>query len=251
MNILFFTDKNLHGVSILENLTAHNVQLKAIVIDQNLSKLKGFGLIRHHLRNSIPVSLLNMLRRLRGLAVSEPYHQERFYQKYCSTVFAVPDFNSQECENLVDSLEPDILILGGARVIKNNILRIPKQGVLNAHPGILPKYRGVDVIRWAIYHSDPIGVTVHFVNAGVDTGAIIKIREIKIEPGNNIDDLKKKVRQVAGELMTETVLKLFEHESVDAIENRVNEGKQYYKMPSDKVKEVDTILKNYEVEKDN
>ena len=251
MNIIFFTDKNLHGVSLLENLKAKNIEIQAIVIDQNLSHLSGPGLMKHHIRNSIPTFLLNAFRWLRSMPILEENHQEGFYQKYTSTVSLVPDFNSQICENLVNSLKPDIIILGGARIIKDHILKIPQYGVLNAHPGLLPKYRGIDVIRWAIYHGDPIGVTVHFVNSGVDTGEIIATREITIENGDTVAELKKKAMQIAGELMSEVVKALVQNKQIDSKKNQINEGKQFYKMPPDKVKEVDTILKKYQIEKDN
>lgn len=51
-------------------------------------------------------------------------------------------------------IKPDIIVLGGSSIIRENIIKIPKIGILNAHPGLLPKYREVDVIQWAIYNVD-------------------------------------------------------------------------------------------------
>jgi methionyl-tRNA formyltransferase len=51
-----------------------------------------------------------------------------------------------------------LILLGGARILKRPILECARLAVLNAHPGLLPAYRGVDVIPWALHNGDPVGV---------------------------------------------------------------------------------------------
>lgn len=64
-------------------------------------------------------------------------------------------------------------------------------GILNAHIGILPRYRGRSVMEWAILEDGPVGITVFFVDAGIDTGERIVLQdEVDISHCNNIDDAK-------------------------------------------------------------
>lgn len=246
MNIVFFTNKSEHGVYLLESLKKQNIPIAAIVIDENTAKLSTGGMVKHKIRNAIPVGLLAGIRKLRGLPLPPAHFSTDFYRTYSSKVLTVSNFNSKESEAQLKALKPDLLVLGGARILREHILTVPTQGVVNAHPGLLPAYRGVDVIRWALLNGDPVGVTVHFVNAGVDTGKIIKTQEITVEEGDKVSTLKGKAVQLAGELMAQAVQAISKGEALDLRENPAEEGKQYYKMEMDKAKQVDEILGDYD-----
>ena len=139
-------------------------------------------------------------------------------------------------------LEPDLIVLGGSRILRENILKIPTYGVVNVHPGILPKYRGVDVIRWAIYNKDKVGVTVHFVDSGVDTGRIIKSEIIDVQIGETIEDIKIKAINLGAKLMGNTVKLYLENKFLETIDNPISSGSQYYKMEANKALTVDQNL---------
>ena len=74
-------------------------------------------------------------------------------------------------------LKPDLVVFTGGRLIRDNILKNSGAGVVNCHMGILPMYRGVDVVEWPILNEDwnNIGLTIHFMVKGIDTGDILKI----------------------------------------------------------------------------
>jgi methionyl-tRNA formyltransferase len=66
-----------------------------------------------------------------------------------------------------------------------------KLGILNAHIGILPRYRGRSVAEWSVLQGDPTGVTVFFIDSGIDTGERIVLREFIPSDGrNNVQALK-------------------------------------------------------------
>ena len=85
------------------------------------------------------------------------------------------------------------------------MIQAAKVAVLNAHPGLLPKYRGVDVIAWALLNGDPVGVTVHRVDAGIDTGDIILQDSVSLENGDTMASLRRKVEILAGRLTADAV----------------------------------------------
>lgn len=68
-----------------------------------------------------------------------------------------------------------VIVLVGAPVIRKPLLGTASMGVLNLHGSLLPHYRGTQVETWQIYNNDldKIGLTVHFVEPGIDTGDII------------------------------------------------------------------------------
>jgi methionyl-tRNA formyltransferase len=72
-------------------------------------------------------------------------------------------------------------------ILKDPMLRVAKLGVLNAHTSILPDYRGTRAEFWQALHDDheKVGVTVHFVNAGVDTGDIVLQRRSDTPSGTD------------------------------------------------------------------
>ena len=83
----------------------------------------------------------------------------------------------------IKNIDPDIILLAGTSIIKSNILNLARIGVINIHIGINPNYRGGGN-PFAILRGDwnNIGVTVHIVDAGIDTGQPLAIIRIAPSP---------------------------------------------------------------------
>ncbi len=83
--------------------------------------------------------------------------------------------NSDETLTAVENAKPDVMFSAfNMRILKDQLLSIPKQGTVNYHNGPLPKYRGVNIYSWAILNGEKQhGVTWHWVDEGIDTGDII------------------------------------------------------------------------------
>jgi len=188
-------------------------------------------------------SIFKKLIKILAPRTKEEWFSNDFYYSYSNKVYIVDNFNGKQCEQLLVEIEPDIIVLGGSRIIRKNIIKIPKIGILNVHPGLLPKYRGVDVIPWPIYNEDDIGVTVHFVDKGVDTGGIVMQKVINVEEDDTIDSLRKNAQIVTGELMTKTILKIIESGHIQVIPQSKQDGKQYYKMPKRLLRETERKLR--------
>lgn len=87
----------------------------------------------------------------------------------------VPSVNSPECIALLQELQPDVVVVNGTRIIAKKVLTSVPCPFLNTHAGITPLYRGVHGGYWALANRDAAhcGVSVHLVDAGIDTGGIL------------------------------------------------------------------------------
>jgi folate-dependent phosphoribosylglycinamide formyltransferase PurN len=94
--------------------------------------------------------------------------------------YQVPTLNGEATLTCLDRLSPDLILLAGVSIISSEIIERANLGVLNAHPGIVPDYRGNYVVRWALLAGDPIGITVHLVDNGVDTGPVISASRLAL-----------------------------------------------------------------------
>jgi methionyl-tRNA formyltransferase len=144
-------------------------------------------------------------------------------------VYCVKSHNSPECVELLRSLDPDIVFLRGCGIIRPMILAVPKVGVLNAHYGQLPKYRGVYATEWAVLHGETPTISMHFVDAGVDTGPVLATREVPLGPGSSLASLRDASSQVGADLLVD-VLDGLERGTIQQIPQNPLEGRQYFTM---------------------
>lgn len=103
-------------------------------------------------------------------------------------------------------LNADLGVVIGTRILKPAIFSVPRLGCINLHKGAVPDYRGMPPGFWEIYDgAKTAGVTIHFVDAGLDTGDIVGTAEIPIHPLETPDTLKTKLDIEGARLLAETV----------------------------------------------
>lgn len=109
-------------------------------------------------------------------------------------------------------LDMRLLVSAGAPILRTPIIELTPLGVLNLHSSLLPRYRGTRAEFWQVHDDalDHAGLTVHFVDAGVDSGDIVLQRRLVSEPGegpwmmrarnqlNALEAVPEAVRQVLG-----------------------------------------------------
>ena len=118
----------------------------------------------------------------------------------------VPIHNSEEVMPHIEDLELDLIVFGGTRIIRGDILEHPSDGVINCHPGLLPDCRGSASPAWSVYHDIPIGSSTHFCDNGIDTGELLMRREFPVKRGMTYEDLCYHTLVLAGVLMKEALL---------------------------------------------
>ena len=102
-------------------------------------------------------------------------------------VYSVRSVNAPETINLLEEINPDVVVVNGTRIISKKVLASVNCRFVNMHSGITPKYRGVHGTYWALVKNDlqNSGVTVHFVDEGVDTGNIIFQKQVIPDKNDN------------------------------------------------------------------
>ena len=103
----------------------------------------------------------------------------------------------------------DLICLAGfMKILSSSFIKKFKNPILNIHPSLLPKYKGLNTHRRAIENKDKFsGATVHFVTPKLDSGKIILQKKIKISKNENEKSLEKKVLKIEHELYPNAIKK--------------------------------------------
>lgn len=99
-------------------------------------------------------------------------------------VFQPKRMKDPEAYDQMVSLHPDLAVLAFVTdIVPGKVLGVPKLGSICYHPSILPKYRGASAINWAIINGETkTGLTIFWVDAGIDTGDILLQKEVEVGP---------------------------------------------------------------------
>lgn len=236
MKIAVITKKNsYYGLRLLNLLKRENIAVDlAVVVNQSAAEAvklfkkvrKRIGLIDAFLELISIIHkdyLTSKIKIWRGLPLIKEYNE------LCNEVFYCSDPNSRQAETELMNLRPNLILLGQSGIIKGNVIKIPKIGILNSHPGILPQYRGIDVVYWALYNNDieGVGSTIHFVDSGVDTGQIIFTKKHNFSRRESLIQLQECVYEDCLNLFVRVLRNI---ELIKPIKQNLSEGQQYYKM---------------------
>jgi methionyl-tRNA formyltransferase len=101
-------------------------------------------------------------------------------------VIDVESVNGEEVSAILRELQPRVVVISGTGIIGKRALKLAPT-FINIHVGITPRYRGVHGGFWAIYEgrSELAGTTIHLVDPGVDTGAILAQTTVTVDPFND------------------------------------------------------------------
>ena len=84
------------------------------------------------------------------------------------------DQNSPHSIARLKQWAPDLIIFTGGNILRKPLLELPRLGVLNVHLGLLPEIRGMSSPEWSLLKHVPVGITIHYMDAGIDTGPILQ-----------------------------------------------------------------------------
>jgi len=104
------------------------------------------------------------------------------------------------------TLEPDLFAVVAFRILPPEVLEIPKQGAINVHPSLLPKYRGAAPIQWAIIRGErETGVTTFCISCDVDCGDILLQRVVVIGEEETAGELHDRLKEIGADLLLESI----------------------------------------------
>lgn len=177
MNILFMGGHEL-GAKTLEHLINNNVNVVGVVVSKNDNDW------------------------YRGV--------DEVADKFNLNLYEEKNINDQNFFNKIKSLSLDLIVcVNFDQILKKDIINLPTIGCINTHASLLPKYRGRAPLNWAMINGEEYsGVTVHFIDEGIDTGDIILQEKIKIDEDYYISDLLNKVKNIYPKIVLDSIRSL-------------------------------------------
>lgn len=113
--------------------------------------------------------------------------------------------------NEIKTLSPDLVVTAAyGHILPKSFLDIPSMGCINVHASLLPEYRGASPIQQVLIDGrEKTGITIMYMDTGMDTGDIILQEELLIHPNENAGQLHDRLSALGGEAL-QKALKLFE-----------------------------------------
>lgn len=117
------------------------------------------------------------------------------------------DVNSVSSLKKIKSFDTDLFIsMSFNQILKKEILNIPEKGFINCHAGALPFYRGRNILNWALINDEKeFGVTVHYIDEGIDTGDIIIQKKSQISDEDTYESLLEKATVICADTLYEAL----------------------------------------------
>lgn len=115
--------------------------------------------------------------------------------------------NNDEFTEVISNLKPDLIcVIAYGKILPKEILDIPEFGCINVHASLLPKYRGGAPIHKALINGEKeTGITIMYMDEGMDTGDIIQKEVYQIQPDDNVGTLHDKLSTMGANLLKEVL----------------------------------------------
>jgi folate-dependent phosphoribosylglycinamide formyltransferase PurN len=113
--------------------------------------------------------------------------------------------NSAAMVRALESANPDLLVLAATALVERAVLGVPRVATLNSHPGLVRWVRGNGALEYAIRHRVPIGVSVHHVDEGADTGDVVLRRLLPVTPADTLGSLRQKAEELRWMVLADVV----------------------------------------------
>ena len=163
----------------------------AVFISGTGSNLKN--LIKFSKKKKSPISvdlIISNTRNAKGLKYSRKYNIQKKIVSFENNKIA----EKKVFIFLLEKKIKFICLAGFMKVLSKNFIKKFKGKIINIHPSLLPKYKGLNTHKKAIENNDRFaGCSVHFVTTKVDAGKIIMQKKVKIEKRDTITSLAKKI----------------------------------------------------------
>ena len=144
--------------------------------------------------------------------------------------FKHKDVNSDEFISIIIKYKCDLFIsMSFNQIFKSNIINLTKYKPINCHAGKLPFYRGRNILNWVLINDEKdFGITVHFIDKGIDTGDIILQKSFQITNQDSYKTLLEKAYVECANILYDAVL-LFKKGNVKAYkQNKLHKESSYY-----------------------
>lgn len=152
----------------------------------------------HFFRNSFLTLWHKFKKKLHKLKLAKDPTIMGFASEKGIPVHRIKTANSKKFQAMLKELKPDVIINQSQSIIKSGLLDIPSIGVINRHNALLPKNRGRLTPFWVAFKREvETGVSIHFVDEGIDSGDIIVQEKYPVEKRDTFNSLVKKNYKIA------------------------------------------------------
>lgn len=167
---------------------------------------------------------------------------ERICRRLGWRCIRVDSINSETAVRAIRGVEPLVAVAAGAGILREAVLGAPRLGTLNAHMGLLPGYRGMNVAEWAALSRGPVGCSVFWLDKGIDTGPVLATAAVDSSDCVSIDELRARVDERQLTLLDETLRSIVERRLVPTAAPQTTGGRQYFVMHPDLKRVLNTQL---------
>ena len=121
-----------------------------------------------------------------------------------------------EAARIIRRLAPELcVVVAYGRILPPEVLAIPPRGCINLHVSLLPKYRGAAPVQWVVLNGDAeTGVSIMYLDEGLDTGDILKVAPMQIGPEETSGELFERITAQGAETLLETIASIAEGTAV-------------------------------------
>lgn len=233
-------DRAKRGSTVARALKRHGIDITGFVFEAYRPPNLRRRIARRLAENGIPLLAPKTQSKegSQSAAAPDPYANILPAADYAAQntieTLTVSDLVSNANLDRLRALNADLFIHAGAGILRAPLLAIPRLGTLNAHMGLLPRYRGMNVAEWSVMEGRQAGCTVHFLDPGIDTGDIIATRHMAINDCDSIAALRAKMDRAQLDFLAETVKTIVEREELPPHHAQKHEdGRQYFTMHPD------------------
>jgi methionyl-tRNA formyltransferase len=249
MNIIFFTQEDPFYVKIFfDEFFKHYKSLndiKAIVISKPMGKKSTLNLARQMYNFYGPFDFIRMgcryacvklmgrrsVQKMDSAVPPRTYTIKQLATAYGLRVIERSDLNSKGFIGVISQYDPDLFISVASPIIfKEELIRMPKLDCINIHSAPLPHYRGMLPSFWQLLKGEEYaGITIHRIDAGIDTGDIILQDRVKINSQESLDSLIRKSKKRGAHMMI-SVANSYKQGNV--VYRKMTGAGSYYSFPS-------------------
>jgi folate-dependent phosphoribosylglycinamide formyltransferase PurN len=181
-------NKSLHSIALMHDLKENGhellacIQIKLIQLNRLFAYIKQYGWetvkakYKSYVLGEKNIYLSKEIEPITGYLNTKNI-SDRTIKSFCKKTGIIHlktnSINDKIVEDFIKWNEVDLIIYAGGGIIRKNIINSSKYGVLNAHSGWLPFFRGMNVIEWSLLYGHLPYTTIHFIDTDIDTGKIL------------------------------------------------------------------------------
>lgn len=173
----------------------------------------------------------------------------KYAQEYGIDLLMDPNINSEEFLKKLMEYKADLFVsMSFNQIFKEKIIKMPPRGIINCHAGKLPFYRGRNVLNWVLINDEKeFGITVHYVDTGIDTGDIILQETYPITDEDNYKTLLERAYLGCGDVLYRAIRMLIDGKEEVIVQDSIDKVGFYCGMRVEGDEMIDWSLTSREV----